>query len=263
MSRVYTGGMRTPSASALRGLVPAGLALLAACGPVFPRPTLHPEAVIGDLAGVKVLSGHPEGGLPFRLRLPADASPERPARLVIWLHPTGTSANAWVEALSPDLARRGFALLVFTHAQEGGWSGAEANQLMGVTLPAVARLPGVDARRPVLMGFSAGGQLALLLWKQTPGRFGALVVSGAAPFDVRGGEFVPLQPPGDPAIRDVPLYVLAGERDEASRVWRERQEDFRKGGVTLQLRVVPGAGHQFLFLGDELPPLYQFLENSR
>lgn len=220
-------------------VVVAGL-LASACASVPPAPPEPAE-------GMHFVTGAPPAGLPWRLHLTDTATPPHPLRLLVWMHPSGGSANALVEPLAADFARRGWALLVVTEKDFSGWRGEEANRLMLGTVPDVARVPGVDARRPVLLGFSAGAQMALELWAARPSAFGGLVLLAGAPRLSRGNEDVP--PVG--AVSDpVPLLSLVGERDGSAPLWREASRIWPAAGLLLQVEEVPGQGHEWLLRDD-------------
>ncbi|WP_205525519.1 alpha/beta hydrolase [Pyxidicoccus trucidator] len=196
-------------------------------------------------AGLRLHTGAPEGGLPYRLLVSEEATTARPHRLVVWLHPSGGDGLALVEPLAGELARRGFALLTLSRKDFSGWRGADANRVMQKAVPdAAARVPGVDARRPVLLGFSAGAQMALELWSARPQAFGGLVLLAGAPRFSRGGESTP---PAGSAYTRVPLLALVGEGDgDGPALWRRASETWRAAGVPLQARVVSGLGHEWL-----------------
>jgi len=120
------------------------------------------------IVGVKTLEDAPDGGLRYRLRMSPTATKEKPNRLIVWLHPSGGSMNRVVEALAPRFIEKGFALVVMTQKNWAGWNDRDATRLLKVTLPALQKVEGLDSRKPILMGFSAGGQLALMLWQQDP-----------------------------------------------------------------------------------------------
>ncbi|GMT96782.1 hypothetical protein KH5H1_09010 [Corallococcus caeni] len=233
-----------------RALLPALLAavLTTACASVSRPPV--------ELA-TPTRTGAPANGLPYRLFVSGQASPEHPHRLVMWLHPTGTDGLTLVEPLADALAAQGFALLTFPREHAEGWSGADANRMMLGTLPEVARVPGVDAERPVLLGFSAGAQMALELWAARPEAFRALVLVAGAPRLSRGDEHTP---PRTSAHARVPILSLIGETDGSAPLWRTAREAWRTAGLRLDVRELPGQGHTWLLaLPSEQTALFQFL----
>ncbi|NMO16121.1 hypothetical protein HPC49_17820 [Pyxidicoccus fallax] len=197
-------------------------------------------------SGLRLHTGAPEGGLPYRLFVSEEATASRPHRLLLWLHPSGGHGLALVEPLAADFARRGFALLTLSRKDFSGWRGADANRLMLKVLPDAARVPGVDARKPVLLGFSAGAQMAMELWASRPDAFGGLVLLSGAPRFSRGAESTP---PTGAAYTRVPLLSLVGEGDgEGPALWREASVAWREVGIPLQARVVSGRGHEWLLI---------------
>jgi len=201
-----------------------------------------------EMAGFRTLAARPEGGLRYRLRLSNEATKERSHRLIVWLHPSGGSMNETAEAMAPMLARHGFALLVFTQKNFLGWAEGEDAQVTA-TLKAMEGVEGLDVRRPILMGFSAGGQQALFMWQNDPGAFGGLILDAAYPFDTAAymrGQVKVMPLPQDDAVKRVPIFVLVGEKDGGSTLWRELRPRWLKAGVPLTVHVVPGQGHGWL-----------------
>lgn len=212
------------------------LALLAAaCSGARPAPP-----------GTRVLTGAPAGGLAYRLLLPVragDAAP--PLRLLVWMHPQGASENARIEALAPHFAAAGYALLVPVEKDVAQWRGWELNRLLGVTVPALAGTPGLEVRRPVLLGWSAGGQMALLTWAAAPGALGGVVALGTAPVDAAGAPLAPAQ------VRpDTPLLVVTGARDVGAGPWEAHAPRLRQQGAAVEVLTVPDRGHVWLLEGD-------------
>jgi predicted esterase len=216
-----------------------------------------------DVPGVKTVEGRPEGGLRWRLRLSPAATAEKPHRLVVWLHPSGGSMNARIEPMAAALAAKGWALLVVTAKRWNGWTDDDARRLMDVTLPDAAKTPGLDARRPVLLGFSAGGQAALTLWTKDPARLGGLVLDAAYPMDVeayvreRRIEEMPV-PEGD-AVKGVPILAFVGDADPGHQMWRSLEDGWKARGVPLQVVYVAGGKHAWLVGKDEEAVLHGWL----
>ena len=207
-----------------------------------------------DIAGVKTVEDFPEGGLRFRVRMSPGATKEKPNRLVVWLHPSGGSMNGPVEQMSPRFIAKGFALLVLTQKSWGGWTGDEVRRLVDRTLAAAGKIDGIDGRKPVLMAYSAGGQLAIDLWAKGPGRFGGLVIDAAYPVVAVAapGRVEVVKVPTEEAAKQVPWLVLVGEKDGGAKVWRQVEPAWRKAGVPVRVDYVAGKGHAWLFAGAEL-----------
>ena len=177
------------------------------------RKALGAAEKAADIAGVRTIENEVEGGLRYRLRISPTARKEKPQRLIVWLHPSGGSMNNVVEQLSPRLNRHGYALLVFTRKSFAGWSGDDIPKLER-TLQALATIDGLDVRQPLLLGYSAGGQMAMILWRQGLERWGGLVLDAAYPIDPSVVPPSVLPPPKtDKAARQTPVLVLVGTRD--------------------------------------------------
>jgi len=199
-------------------------------------------------AGVVLRDGRPVDGLAWRLHLPADASASAPAPLIVWLHPAGgRSFNAEVEALVPVMARAGFALLVPVDKNYESWTGEDALRLLRGTLPDLARVPEVNAARPILFGFSGGGQLALELFHALPHTFAGLILDAAYPV-VEGpdGARPRPEPPGA-AARGARVFAAVGADDPVAGVWDTLAAGWRERGIELTILRVPDRGHQWLF----------------
>ena len=213
-----------------------------------------------DIAGVKTVEANPEGGLRYRLRYSDKATAEKPQRLVIWLHPSGGSMNNVVEALAPRLAAKGFALLVLTQKPFLGWSEDDAAQLLDKTLPEIARMKEINVEKPILLGYSAGGQMALELYYAEPSRWGGLVLDAAYPVQRENGRFVPRPLPRMEGIKRTPIFVLVGEKDGGSPLWKKVTPEWREKMVPLTIRHIEGKGHTWLFGKAEVELLEKWLE---
>lgn len=209
--------------------------------------------------GVKMIEGMPEEGLPWRLRISPDATKEKPQKLIVWLHPSGGSMNNAAEKMSSMLNRGGYALLVLTYKNFGGWSGEDAEKILNKTLPDVAKVEGVDVRRPLLFGYSAGGQMALVLWQQNPDKFGGLILDAAYPVEMTPQGFKAMAMPNDPAIKSTPIFVVVGTKDGGSAIWRKRQGEFAAAGVPLVIHYVQDKPHTWLFDAERIDLLNKWL----
>lgn len=121
------------------------------------------------------------------LAVPTDASPQRPAPLVLWIHggPLG-SWNTWSWRWCPWLlVARGYAVLLpdpalstgygqeFIERGWGAWGGSPFTDLMAAT-DAAELEPDIDADRTAAMGGSFGGYMANWVAGHTD-RFDAIV----------------------------------------------------------------------------------------
>ncbi len=215
-----------------------------------------------DIPDTKTVEGTPEGGFPFRLRMGPSATRDKPNRLIVWFHPAGGSMNKQIEALSPQFIKHGYALLVFTKKDFRNWDGGDIAKL-GRTLDEVAKVEGVSCDRPVLMGFSAGGQMALILWHGAPKGVGGLVLSAAYPIRaVSQNQVQIVPPPQDEAIKTTPIYALVGTNDGGSQVWKQAEPAYNKVGVPTTVRYVEGKGHAWLLEKSEMPAFEKWLDGT-
>jgi predicted esterase len=206
-----------------------------------------------DIEGTKKLVGLPEGGLRYRLRMSPEASREKPNRLIVWAHPSGGSMNDQVEAMAAMMAGKGWVLLVFTQKNFAGWHEDDVPKLLK-TLEVVGKIEGINAERPLLLGYSAGGQLALSLWAEKPGRWGGLVLDAAYPIDpasLAAGAPKVLDPPKNDAVKKCPMLVLVGQKTGGWQVWKKVEDAWRAAGVPLVIHYIPNKGHAWLFDKEE------------
>ncbi|MDD4891294.1 MAG: hypothetical protein PHU85_15340 [Phycisphaerae bacterium] len=213
-----------------------------------------------DIEGVKTVEGKPESGLRWRLRMSPTATAEKPNRLIVWLHPSGGSMNKTVEPLAPALLKCNFALLVLTAKDWTGWNSADGEKLAR-TIEDAGKVAGIDAKKPILFGYSAGGQIALLLWYESPDKYGGLVLDAAYPVVPVGatGRVATLPPSAKPGVKGCPFFVLVGDQDGGARIWVAGEDSYRQAGVPLTIHYVTGQGHTWLFGGVQREKLYAWL----
>ena len=217
-----------------------------------------------EIEGVKTLEADPEAGFRYRLRMSPAATAKKPNRLILWLHPAGGSGNQMAEPLSKRLNSLGYALLVLTQKDWKGWSHLDAKRAVEGTVADVSKTPGIDAERPLLMGFSAGGQVALSMWALTPGKFGGLILDAAYPVRQKpSGGFDTMPLPENIGIQQTPIYVVVGDQDNGAQVWRQAEPSWRQVGVPLTVNYIAGKGHAWLFGDKEVNDLCAWLGQVR
>jgi predicted esterase len=217
-----------------------------------------------EIAGVKTVEGFPEEGLRYRIRIPKDATAAKPCKLVIWLHPSGSSMNAQIEKLSPEFAAKGYALMVFTHKQFLAWTDDEETELLTVTLPALKEYKEIDSSRPVLMGYSAGGQFALSLWEDNPEAWSGLIVDGAYPVKIVERDVVGMELPEKTGpLKRTAMRVVVGTDDPGLKRWEMVENKWIAAGVPLTVKTVEGKGHAWLMEGDVLKGTLEWLEEVK
>ena len=155
-----------------------------------------------EIAGVKTLEDYPQDGLRYRLRMSPDATTEKPNKLIVWLHPSAgqnsRGMNDTVEAMAPMFLKHGYALVVFTQKNYMGWNDSDGKKLFA-TLEKIGQIPGIDAKKPILFGYSAGGQMALELFMKDASLLGGMVLDAAYPIKRTPKGVVPcFTPPTQP-----------------------------------------------------------------
>ena len=78
-----------------------------------------------EMKDVKTVERQPEGGLRYHLRMSPEASKAKPARLVVWLHPSGGSGNRLAESLT--MRRRATVTPCCCPTRSPGMAGAASN----------------------------------------------------------------------------------------------------------------------------------------
>ncbi len=243
-----------------------------------------PEAGIAAPGIVERLAARAADGTAIGswLVLPAGASAEAPAPLVVWVHggPLG-SWSSWHWRWNPHvLAARGYAVLMPDPALSTGygramvargwndWGGPPYRDVTAAVDAALAERADLDAGRTALMGGSFGGYMANWVAGQTD-RYRA-IVTHASLWELRGfhgttdtgayWEFEMGDPYREPEryIRQspfehlakirTPMLVIHGEQDfrvpvsEALRLWT----DLRRHGVEGKLLYFPDENHWIL-----------------
>jgi predicted esterase len=214
------------------------------------------------VSSLKSVDGSPEGGLRYRLLMSNEATAEKPQRLLVWMHPSGGSMNDTVVGLAARWSKAGWAVLVPTQKKWGGWSTDDAAKLVDKTLPEAAKTAGIDAKRPVLIGFSAGGQMAIELWRKDAARWGGLVLDAAYPIDPEAygqGQVVVIAPPEGEAPKSAPVRVIVGDADQGHFLWKQAEGSWRKAGVPLTVTYVAGGKHAWLVKDAEADALDAWL----
>ncbi len=212
---------------------------------------------------------------------------KQPSPAVVVLHgwaPYGSTGAALVAAFAARFQQAGFVSLALSLR---GWPETGGEDDCGLKQPSdvvkavhwLASRPDVDARRVVLIGYSQGGQVALLANAlAAPVR---AVVALAAPSDLAAWQKTTSVPGIVDYVRDVcgrgaglkprsplhavnrmkaPVLLLHGEHDTrvpASHSWR-LSAALKDAGVNVELIVIPRAGHALEDVGD-VPSILDYL----
>ena len=220
-----------------------------------------PRETIAVGEGLHCLERAPDDGFAYTVVMPA-TEPQKPRKLVIWL-PPGPLMKEFILPALPFLLQDGGAAMIMTRRQLRGLSLADADRLFSVTLPDAAKIPGINAERPVLFGYGFGGQAALWLWSMYPERVGGLILHAAYPVDLKkyteSGQGVPLALPNSSAIQQTPVYAIVAEGQSATQLWKMEEEKWRKAGVPLTLRILPPQKEEWRLPEEEIKAIGKWL----
>jgi pimeloyl-ACP methyl ester carboxylesterase len=203
-----------------------------------------------------------QSGMGYRVLLPSVLSAQRP-RMAVWLHGAGSGGTNLAQPLAPVLARHGFALLIPENKDFRGWTSKDLKELFGQVLPEAAQQYGLSAEQPLLIGYSAGAQAALHLWRPAPERWAGLVLVGGTPqlTTVDHVEDIAIAQEDAWRFAGTPILAISGERDPGASKWRSVLEKWKTAGVPLDFRQVPNLDHQWCVGAFERERLDRWLES--
>jgi predicted esterase len=138
----------------------------------------------------------------YFLAVPPDASSQRPAPLVVFLHGSGGNFQAFPAWLAPFAAKRGIATAYPTWGY-GDWQTPDAATRVAEVIDHAAATAPIDPKRVVLCGLSAGAVGAVSVQAALPGRFRGVALISGAPFRTLDGA----------ARTGTPWYLVHGQRD--------------------------------------------------
>jgi predicted esterase len=165
------------------------------------------------------------------------------APLLVWLHPAGGYANQLVTRWWPDLHELGYALMLPRSKTERHWGLNEDKTLYAYIDHAAKKHP-VDPERVVLLGYSAGGQLAFHMGMTRPERLAGIVTMAAVP--VKGPRDLSTALPDKKHKDSLAYFMVLGEQERgAVRIAQRAQLELLADGFSAVLHVIEGAGHTF------------------
>ena len=191
---------------------------------------------------------------------PAKGDPRKPAPLIVALHGSGGTADAFAPVWRGVASDLGAVLAVPQGLNPAGpgfdWGVVEqGSHLVRRAIEKARAEAAIDESSIVLAGFSNGASQAFIQGLQDPDRFaGILSVSGF--YDER---VAPV-----PSGRRLPRFaILNGERDEEAANNRRGAAALRAAGGKVKLSIYPGLGHAFPPHRDrELRSALEFLLGS-
>jgi pimeloyl-ACP methyl ester carboxylesterase len=177
----------------------------------------------------------------YRLYLP-ELGEGKKAALLMWLHPAGAEANQLITPWQPQLAELGYALMV-PQFKTPNWQGKHVDRVIELADHAIKKHP-IDASKIVLLGYSAGGQVACAVAMKHPKRVaGVVTMSGLPTVALRDRR--PLMP--EKEFKDAVAYFwLVGEEEwQLESLSKGAQMEMVAAGFSVRLRIVSKAGHAF------------------
>ena len=170
--------------------------------------------------------------LPYSLDPPGPLAPP----LIVFLHGSGSSPDAWQSILAPHAEALG-AVLLMPHAVSAiGFGPGDDLGTLEAALAALALEIPTDPRRRSLAGFSSGGAFALYLAQVSAGEWSAVLGLGS-PYRI-------VLAAGEPAY-PMPTRLVYGNLDPnytggSYDAWHEQ---LLRLGVPLEESILPGIGH--------------------
>ena len=159
-----------------------------------------------------------------------------PPPLIVFLHGSGSSPDAWKDILAPHAEELGAVLLMPRAISALGFGPGDDLGTLQDALAALAQEIPSDPRRRYLAGFSSGGAFALYLAHTSQGEWAATLGLGS-PYRI-------VTTLGDPAYR-LPTRLVYGNLDAnyTGGHFEAWQEQLTRLGVELETSILPGIGH--------------------
>jgi predicted peptidase len=263
------GGARqsggTPARGA-RGSLPPGTAARGNRGMAAPvQRAVH--------AGIQMKSYvfEPTGeALQYALFVPPKAARSKaPVPLIVALHGLGSAPQMLVNDLTSGAERHGYIVVGPAGYRPDGWYGfvrpgmgeteirnsAYSEQDVLNVLAIVRRDHNIDESRIYLAGTSMGGTGVLHLGRKYPGQWAAIAAMAPG---------VPDAGAGFEAMRDTPLMIMSGDRDELLPIegTRKALARLRAAGVNVKYFEIRGGGHAAPILNGP-PEVFRFFEKHK
>ena len=178
-----------------------------------------------------------------KLHKPPTYTPQPSAQnppLIIALHGTGMKGQDMYDALLETAKSQG-AVLVCPDAlrpvQSGGfsWTYRDESEWFVEYLIEQAKTDfDIDPEKILLIGFSQGANIALILGQTHPDWFLAVIpICGHYEPQVAESQSMP-----------APFYLITGARDPWKITYSKARQDFKDAGAPVQIRVLTGRGHE-------------------
>ncbi len=168
----------------------------------------------------------------------------KPATAIVALHGYGGNAKDFVGAWKSAAKAAGAILIVpqGPNAAQGGFEWGNMRQAELLVMKSIERASKankIDDKRIVLSGFSQGGLMAYSIAFKNPKRFCGVIPVAA----VYNPSLAPRAGAGKDGMPK--FYIMVGDQDDVFDANKRADKDLEAAGVTRQLQVFKGVGHNF------------------
>jgi len=166
--------------------------------------------------------------------------------MAVYLHPSTQPSLARAKADYWPVLRDRKCLMVLPKSRgKKMWLAGEDKMVTDVIADVQTRYS-VDAKRIVLMGAAGGGQVALRLADQLPGKFRAAIVISTSPGVVRGSRYEWFYP-NRKVLKTCPYFVINHiTQGSALMYWRQVQAKLAPAGASISILPVTGKPDEYL-----------------
>ena len=168
--------------------------------------------------------------------VPEDCAKKKNLPLVVALHGMGGSARNFIRAWSSIATEKKFPIIAVKSAGRSWTVGEHVAVIKAIDH--FAGICSIKKSRVLLTGFSAGGHCTMIYGLKNPKRFSAL-----AP--VAGGILQHITKEEIANGKHLPVYITVGDKDPGYGGVKNVKPKLVKVGYTVELRVVPGLGHNY------------------
>jgi len=159
--------------------------------------------------------------------------------LVIALHGTGMRGQDMYDAMLETAQQQGLLLVCPDGLRPSGqgfsWTYRDESEwFVKHLIERAVREHHADPDRVILVGFSQGANIALVIGQTEPKLFEAVIpICGHYEAQVAKGDQAPAR-----------FYLMTGSRDPWKRTYTDARRDFEQAGGEVELRLLTGRGHE-------------------
>jgi len=175
----------------------------------------------------------------FYLFVPANAASDKPAPLVVLLHPSGGNGQYLIKRWQDLASREGFLLAGPDALNTDHWSApVDGPDFLRDVVEAVRTEHALDRRRVYLFGFSAGSGFAINMSLLQSEYFAATAAFASVNFKEQFAEM---------AARKIPFSFTVGVQDEIFSIADARagRDGLRAHGFPVEWKEIANAGHDY------------------